>query len=102
MNPLDRKRQADIIIHCLTKIKIRIRFRKPDNLPLPFLRIVAVGWFLTELDAQTETGLNRESQLFKASVASHSHIAGDITVNPDEMPRLLRKDLYVKIRRQNL
>lgn len=85
MNPLHWKRQAHIVINYLPKIQIRIRFRKPNNLPLTFFRIAAVSRFLTELDTQTESSLDRKPQILKASVASHGHIPGDITVNPDEM-----------------
>lgn len=85
MNPLHWKRQAHIVINYLPKIQIRIRFRKPNNLPLTFFRIAAVSRFLTELDTQAESGLDRKPQILKASVASHDHIPGDTTVNPDEM-----------------
>ncbi len=85
MNPLHWKRQAHIVINYLPKIQIRIRFRKPNNLPLTFFRIAAVSRFLTELYTQAEPCLDRKSQILKASVASHNQITYDITVNPDEM-----------------
>ncbi len=102
MNPLNRKRQADIVIDYLTEIEIRIRFRKPHNLSPPFSGLTAVGRLLTELYTQAESCLNRKFQLLKASVTSYRDIAIHLAVNPDEMSGLLRKDLNVKIRRQNL
>ena len=73
MDPLHRQRQAYIVVHHLAQVEVRIAFWKDNDLTVAFSFRPACSGFRpggrrSELDAELETGIDRQLQVLETSV----------------------------------